>query len=350
MIQMLLVLLHDGDYAKESGISFCNEKYFDNLFQDKQYIYLNVFDEKNSENRLYRWFYGSSQIDQFVTANVDKDFLIPQSGVFMSRYNLSMRTYYQPKESQNVYVTICNRFGPEMRPFYNLTNPYPLFPICNCSILKPFTEIIECGPQYTARILPERLKKYQEADQFQFPFILPEGDSLNNKYRSMYFQNFNVSRNQTERLFVFKRHEVRELTVTENFFNDELEQRKVSYKTPIDMEVVGLVSIYDDAGNITVSYLLEEVAIDEINYIAQYIWEVDVFTSNYSLFPRHRRHWREFFGCHSTTALPLFTVLLLLLYTIIVVVAIILSVMYFYFDYDLLLMKAKQTTLSYYFS
>ena len=50
-----------------TGITFCQEKYFDNMFQDRNYIYLNVYDVSAKENRLYRWVPHSVQIDQFVS-------------------------------------------------------------------------------------------------------------------------------------------------------------------------------------------------------------------------------------------------------------------------------------------
>ncbi len=71
ILLIFLVAFQLSSVVSFTGISFCEEKYFDNMFQDKQFIYLNVFDAQHSENRLYRWVYGSSQIDQFVTANVD---------------------------------------------------------------------------------------------------------------------------------------------------------------------------------------------------------------------------------------------------------------------------------------
>lgn len=235
-----------------------------------------------------------------------------------------MKTYYQPVESGNSYATFCASFGPEMRSTYNSTNPYPLFPLCNCSTLDINSESFSCPLRYKKKLSKERLLDYLRKKQnTDFPYMYPEENSLNNKYRSLYFQDFNRTRNVSERLFVFKRHEDRELAIMENFFgNSHTQFSRHTFRVPLDLEVVGLVSIYDETGNISVSYLLEEVAIDEIDYVAQYIWEVNVFNTNYTLMPTNRKHWREFFGCHSTTALPLFTVLGILLYTIIVVVAI----------------------------
>lgn len=343
---LLLNLLTDLQLsAAFTGKSFCDEKSFDNMFQDKQYIYLNVFDSKHQENRLYRWVYGSSQIDQIVTENVDSgecskrkskqkkilklillsDFLIPQSGYFSNRYDgMTVQTYYQPKESGNSYVTFCASYGPEKRSTYNSTEPYPLFPVCNCTILDSGMQYYSHQSCYEKKLLKERLNHYIEKNlnkRDDFPYMFPEDNSLNNKYRSLYFRDKNETLQIEERLFVFKRYSDRELAVMDYFFASSSEFRQ-TLRVPLDMEVVGLVSIYDKKGNISISYLLEEVAIDEINYVAQYIWEANVLNSNYSLMPTNRKHWREFFGCYSTTALPLFTVLGILLYTIIVVVAI----------------------------
>ena len=63
-----------------SGIKFCDEKYFDNMFQDNQYIYLNVYDESAKETRVYRWVPYSNEIDQFVTkVNASKHYNMTNS-------------------------------------------------------------------------------------------------------------------------------------------------------------------------------------------------------------------------------------------------------------------------------
>ena len=64
------ILVHLAQ-AAGTGITFCNENHFDSMFQDNEYVYLNVYDENNKENRLYRFVPGSSEIDQFVTIDVD---------------------------------------------------------------------------------------------------------------------------------------------------------------------------------------------------------------------------------------------------------------------------------------
>src|SRR5699024_7401314 len=136
---------------------------------------------------------------------ISSEFLIPQSGFFSTRFGgLTMRTYYQSKDSGNSHVTFCNRFGPEMRTTYNSTNPYPLYPLCNCSILEANSEHFVCEPRYKKKLIEELLKYYERISmsRIDFPYMYPEDNSLNNKYRSLYFQNYNASRNISERLFV----------------------------------------------------------------------------------------------------------------------------------------------------
>lgn len=336
------VVLVSSGQGKFSGIKFCNEKYFDNMFQIREHIYLNVFDASEKENRLYRWLPGSSQIDQFVTMNVDggwyltivvagqfdnlpppphmTDFHIPQSGFFISDYlgGITVRTYYQPIESGEIGATICAYYGPEMRVRYSLADPFPLYPVAGCCKTTKHN-YNNCTEDYPLEQQLQYLKEYNNGSR-RFPKNVPDSDSLNNKYRSYYFHEAPICEScflRQSTLYMFKRNSRREVVTMTNSTNmrfTEALNRAGLY--PINYEVVGLVG----SGNAS-RYLLEEVVISEINYITQYMWQAKLNGSNGTIQLSNRVHWRQFFGCHTSTGLVAIPMLLLILGTLFVLVA-----------------------------
>lgn len=63
---LFVLLILSTTNLSGANITFCDEKYFDNVFQIRDKIYLNVFDKSNEENRLYEYEPGSSKIQQYI--------------------------------------------------------------------------------------------------------------------------------------------------------------------------------------------------------------------------------------------------------------------------------------------